>query len=74
MNDQTYRRIAVKAIAAAADVMDQVDPNDRRNTEADMIGVVYELIDAANKGDKEASDLLIEAVPSWRQPNGTIVD
>lgn len=65
MNDLTYKRIAVRALAAAADIMDSTDPDDRRNTENDLVATAFEIIDAANGGDTDAIDLIKQASPAW---------
>ncbi|MGV0985064.1 MAG: hypothetical protein ACOYB2_10945 [Limnohabitans sp.] len=65
MNDHTFRKIAVAAMSAAADVMDSTDPDDRSVTQVALVDLCKELLDAANHGDTDARDILFEAVPSW---------
>ena len=59
-----WKRLMRAAIANAADVMDSVDPDDRREAEIEEVDAVKDLMILA-QDDLELRALMVEAVPSW---------
>ncbi len=60
------KELVIAALAAAADVMNNVDPDDRSDEQNRLVELTLNTIRAAALGDETWQALITEAVPSWR--------
>lgn len=65
MRTAELRVMAKRAVVAAADVMENVDPDDRSPAQDALVRYVKTWMVDANNGDAEKARLLVDAVPEW---------